>query len=506
MACAPHRTSGDSLANKGDWERAYVQYKIESSRAPNDADLDEKVKEAGKQVSQLWVKRGRDAAKDARLADAADWWRRATLLDPGCEGRNELVGHDSDLVALGAAAVEKHHWGDAAKAYQALLVVHPDDHDYVIAADDAGRKRAAELADRAQELDKKGMPGAALLADLDALRLSPLDPAVSRHAEAMKKVLAVKTTVGTAPPSVTAKAAPALGAAVKARLAGVDTPPFSSAKPKDAKQPKASLAIEILDAGWKDEATHGIDFHVGTGTPGAARIARQWVEDRLEAELGAMHVPPLTSAPVPQRKPTAADLAKKKKEIAEAKTAVAGAGDTTGWYHPWAEVTRHATATVRFTLTESDHSAPIVVEQTVPVDVTDRYEDADLEHGITGHMLELPSPEELVGRLADPLAAIGRSLYDKARARRTGELVQRGREADTALTHDRAIDAQVAEGDRSGRRRRQYADDDLSAEQAIDAWVQAVAVAGLAGLPPDAAAEVVAKLDLDDLDQLVPSR
>src|SRR5688500_5229650 len=103
-ACTPKNVrKGDAAADKGDWEKALVQYRAAVAKQKTNANLD-KLARAEKEVSILYVDRGILASQSGKWGEAGEWWNKALALRP-IDSRKLAP---KQVITDNAAQLEKH--------------------------------------------------------------------------------------------------------------------------------------------------------------------------------------------------------------------------------------------------------------------------------------------------------------------------------------------------------------------------------------------------------------
>ena len=498
-ACASRTHQADDFAKRGDWEHAYEEYRAASAARPEDQDLIDKKNHAQKQLAAQWTTLGINAMAAGKLPEAGEWWRKAIELRPADQGpktaRGVVAANAQALEQFGDQAVTQKKYLDAIQAWGPLLLNSPERIDLSNKNSDAHRLYASDLEAQADVLVKKNLLGAALVADLAALKNDPMHPTAYAHSSDLRKTIVSRTAVSIPAVTMEDNGWYGLGAALVPRLNSRlgQFPPYGPTKSQTAIP--AQLVVTIQDFSWADTTEHGIEAHPEKAGSGSGKVANPRYEAQkkvvaaLEREAKTMEAgaslsanpsspwitpvpaatPIATPAPAakgakpvaaatpakPARKPLTAraatpdDIAKKRDELEKAKTELAAipeqieSSQNSNYYSPWTKTTRTAHAKVRFEVRESDFTEPVFKEQEFSFEAADRASEADAAHGLASDPLKLPTIEQMIDSLADKFVDAIDVLKD-ARDRRAERLLDQGRQHHTQGADDEAIDSYVS--------------------------------------------------------------
>ena len=510
-----HTKDADTLARTGDWETALIQYRIASAAHPNEMGLYNKIDHAEEKVVAIWTKRGFDSNEEGRLGDAGEWWRRAIDLQAERveEGRafgdpkemkawKAIVANMSALEYYGDVAVAEERHEDAIGVFGAILRATPERVDLVEKHLAAKRAFAGELFTAADGLKRRDLLGAALVSDLRALQHDPMQPQAFHDGTELRRALRARTRIALQDEKVEDKGFKALGAGIGRKMTAKlgDFAPYGPTRDPLAK--KAAFKVTIEEFARNESTQEGEDPRPNTIAPSTVPVENPAIAVQTEvvkslerdlalhqkalktalAEKARRNKKPIQGAPVVDDAglaaaraldKTRAELDAAKATLAALPAKVAPPAPPATWSLAWKETTRTVEARVRFEITESEFAEPVTMVITHRAQRTDRSHAGNAPQGVEADPLVLPSFEELTGDLSAQFAD-GATVIDQARARRVGALVERGR-ADV----------------KNGRE-----------EEALDAFVTVIFMAGPAALPEDAAAFLSRRLEHDRLKEI----
>ncbi len=509
-ACAPKFThTGDVLARAGDWETALAHYRQLAVKHPDDPRIDRRLERAERQVARLLTRRGHEANADGRPAEAGDWWRQAIALIPKDEraASAPFRAIDENLSALeyeGDLALAERRFDDSLRAFEAILAVAPERVEIVQKQMEAKQAYADELHRQAEDLAARNLIGAALVVDLRALATDPMQPSAFVSGEARKRMLQAKSGVTLSEPRIEDRGFRALAALLAAKLGPRidDFPPYGRGAAGVAS--KASLVVTIEEFRRDETVREGTDELPNRAPPSkqpipnpAIAAARALITERTRA-LTDRQAALKAALAAATRKRGARDGAEAKRAGLEAARAVDKARaeleaaratlaslpakvppppPAPTWTLPWKETTRSVEARVTFAIVEPEFAEPVSLVITERVARTDREHAGNAAQSVEADPLLLPAFEALVEELGSTLGA-GAKVIELARARRIGRLVEQGREH---LAADRE-------------------------NEAIDAFVQVLFIAGPAALPGDARELLIKNLAHDRLTEIASLR
>ncbi len=525
---------GDALARKGQWEEALQEYRHAAEIRKSNLILD-RVAKAEREVAAGYVRRGNEAFAAGRVADAADLWRSGFEMQKGKSprrdsGREAILANAPALEAHAEKATQEKRWEEAFRCYAALIPVLPARADLSEKNDEAHRALARDLVANADALSRRGLVGAALVAELRALRHDPLHPTAFEQAERYRRTLAMRHQVSIEAVTIDDRGWWGLGNLLLPRLSKLlgSYPPYGPTKNPLAVP--GIFLVTVEEFGWWDENLYGVEKRKlpkkeaasAERVPNPERAAQAKVVAELEREVAAMEAAIAAATPAeetkdakkgkkgdtakapvadakkgdkkakgaaaePERRvlaartPTLEQLQRKKAELEKARASLAAMPETLEakaapehWYLPWIETTRTVEARVRFEVREPDFPEPVVKVLTLRVEAKDRGHAAYDAHAVKADPMEVPHVEALTEQLAEKLTG-GVEVIADARARRAQRLLARG---------------QVAP----------------SIDEALDAYVEALFVAGPKGLTREASSLVVSHLESPKLDEVVVSR
>ncbi len=525
LACPPKQQTvkqGDSLASVGDWETALAQYQQALREKPDDLAVKKKIEEAQPKVVEIWTKRGIDANATGNVGDAGDLWRRAIELVPEVPegGRKasapwgQIEQNASALEYFGETALAEDREQDALHAYAALALVFPDKTQFVDKHNEATRKFAASLAEEADGLWKRNLPGASLVVVLRALQYDPLQPRAFANGAELKKTLRKRTKVELNGAKVVEGGFKGLGNALEKKINPKldDFPPYGPFK--DA--PVKATFVVTVEAFEKDEIVEeGVDDMPNTLAPSMdpvpnpaveeqkakivrvekklaelnakmkADIAAKKAKAKAKASSGKKSAAPKPANPGDAGLQVARDLDKTRVDLASAKarleqlplTIIPPPPDPT-WKLPWVKTIRWVETRVRFEIQEPDFAEAITSSVVHKVEKGDRAHKGNETQGVGPDKLELASFEDLTAELAEKVAAEAASVMEKARNRRIAALLERGQQQEKA-------------GDEA---------------EAHDAYMRLLFTVGPDALPADAAKSLAKALDHDRFKEIVAAQ
>lgn len=499
---APYLRTGDTLARAGDWETALVQYKRASEEHPSSGDAVHKVKIASEKVVAIWTKRGDDANAEGRLGEAAEWWLKAVELarpddQPRMAAWKQIVTNTAALEYFGDVAQSEGHYEDSLAVYTAILKVHGDRVDLVQKQLESQRTYAVELRDEAESLSRRNLPGAALIAELRALQLDPLQQNAFTEGAELRKKIRSATRVAIQDVKLDDHGYRALGAALVPKLS-THLEEFAPYGPtKDPGAVKAQFNASILSFEKKETAVKGVDEVANDEKPSNVPVANPAVVEQkkvvggLETKLAQAQSEMKKVAPSAGKKASEAQksaglaaarqvdqlratIEQERTKLAALPPTVPPPAPPATWSLAWTETTRTVEATIRFEVVEPDFAEPIVVDVTHRIVVSDRSHDGNTKHHYAADPLQLPGFEQIVAGLAEQFQD-GTNVIAAARTRRVERLIAQGREM-----HAKGADA-----------------------EALDSFVDVIFMAGPEALPADAAAFVAKKLEHDRFREIV---
>ncbi len=511
-----HTKDADTLARTGDWETALIQYRIASAAHPNEMGLHNKIDHAEEKVVAIWTKRGSDANEEGHLGDAGEWWRRAIELQAERveEGRTfgdvkemkawkAIVANMSALEYYGDVAVAEDRHEDAIGVFGAILRANPERVDLVEKHLAAKRAFAGELFTAADGLKRRDLLGAALVSDLRALQHDPMSPEAFHDGTELKRALRARTRIALQEVKVEDKGYKALGAGIGRKMTAKlgDFAPYGPTRDPLAK--KATFNVTIEEFVRNESTQEGADQLPNTVPPSTEPVVNPAIAVRTEvvkslerdlalhqkaqkaavAEKARRNRKAIQGAPVSDDAgllaaravdKTRAELDAAKATLAALPAKVAPPAPPATWNLAWKETTRTVEARVRFEITESEFAEPVTMVITHRAQKADRSHSGNAPQGVEADPLVLPSWEDMTTGLSAQFAD-GAQVIEQARARRVEALVERGRSEM-----------------KNGRE-----------EEALDAFVTVLFMAGPAGLPDDAAAFLSRRLENDRLKEIV---
>lgn len=503
--CTPkHTRDADTLARAGDWESALTQYRLASQERPDDFPLQRKVEMAEKKVAAIWTKRGWEANGEGHLGVAATLWTKAIELTPEreratCDALEAIEKNASALEYFGDSAVAEERHEDAVGVFGAILKAQPERVDVVTKHMDAKRAFATQLFQRADVLARRDLPGAALVTDLRALQHDPMQPNAFQAGTQLKKEMKSRARIALQDVKIVDQGYKSLSVALSSTL----TPRLDKFAPygptKDPGGVRASFKATIEEFTKNETSENGFDELPNMLPPPTEPIANPAIPeqkakiDELEQKLAGLkkEIQRAIAEKARQRKAgravddpglvlarqadaTRVELDDAKKVLAALPAKVAPPLPPATWQLAWTKTIRVTEARIRFELQETDYAEPIVVTITHRVTKEDRTHDGHPKQGVEADPLKLPTWDSMVGELAAQFSD-GTEAIAKARERRIGDLVARGRE-------------QLQKGNDA---------------EALDAFVTVLFMMGPTALPEDAASFVARSLEHDRFKDLV---
>lgn len=518
LGCAPKKVrQADSLAKQGDWERALTEYRLATVEHPNESGIKERIAKAEKEVAVLYLARAEAANAAGRLGEAGDLWRKAIELspDPAVQEKARLAIADNSaaLEYYGDISAEFFAWDDAIGAYGALLTVQNDSVDLLERYRASKREQAGELTLASDELSRRDLKGAALVASLRAMQHDPMVPGGFDRVTELRKSLAGRTKVDVEL-KLEDHGYKGLGLALTPKLTPRldDYPPY--APTRDGNAIPATLLVSIESFSKADSVVKGSETLPNELPQPTEPVPNPAIEEQkkkiagLQAELKSLQaelkktLPGKSAKPAPsakKKKKLAAEAEKKRvlglelarkvdakrKEIWSEKQLLTALPAKVPppplpktWELPWTETTRHVEAKVRFEIREKDGETPIFVTLTHRIEKKDRAYEGNEKQGMMPDKLELPSWDALCADLAEQFVAEGPAVIAKARERRVEKLLAQGR---TKLKMN----------------------DD---EAALDAFVDALFILGPEQLPQDAAVLVATEAENERLKEILGTK
>ncbi|HVO31001.1 MAG TPA: hypothetical protein VMV18_09700 [bacterium] len=515
--CATHAQvkHADTVAKQGDWETALSQYRAAQRENPNDKSIADRVRHAEKEVAQQYLARAAAANQAGRLGEAGDLWKKAWDLD-GDDATHQQIAdavtaNESALEYFGDISMDYYSYDDAIGAYGALLLVRNDSVDLIERYRAAKREYAGDLNLTADDLTKRNLRGAALVASLRALQNDPMAPGAFDKASSLRKEMVGRTKVAVQEVKVEDKGYRALGLALVPRLTPklTEFPPYGPTR--DGNAIPGNFVVTIEEFSKEENAKKGVDLMPNTLPQPTEPVANPAIEEQkkkiagMEKDLHKLQDDLKKTMPGKGAKQASGSLTKKKslgltdeqkrqagvdaarkvdakrKEISAAKVALAALPATVPppplpktWNLPWTEVTRTVTARVKFELREKDMDQPVTVTMTRTVSHTDRTHDGNGVQGVMPDPLELPSFDAMCAELAGQFTD-GANVIAQARTRRVEKLLANGR-AKHAMGND---------------------------DEALESYIDAMFIAGPNALPADAQDLVGKASDVDSMDQIV---
>lgn len=516
--CATHAKvkQADTVAKNGDWERALAGYRDAAKENPNDKAVHDKIRKAEKEVAALYFQRAAASNTAGRLGEAGDLWKKASELDADesfqQQIKDAIATNESALDYYGDISMDYYSYDDAIGAYGALLMIHPDSVDLIERYRTAKREYAGDLSLTSDDLSKRNLRGAALVASLRALQHDPMTPGAFDRAASLRRELVGHTKVSIPEVKVDDKGYRALGLAMVPKLTPklAEFPPYGPTKDPSAIQGGFTVTIEEFA---KDEkSVKGVDEMPNTLPQPTEPVANPAIAEQqkkvagLEKELKGLQAELKKTLPgktpkdrsnssVTRKKSLAGTdeqkriagveaarkVDTKRKEIAQARTQLAALPLTVPpppipktWQLAWVETTRTVTARVRFELRERDMSEPIAMTLTRKITKTDRSHEGNGAQGVMPDSLDLPGFDALCADLADQFVE-GSQVIAQARSRRVEKLLAQGR-AKHAMGND---------------------------DEALEAYIESMFILGPDSLPADAAELVGKASEEDNLNQIV---
>ena len=515
--CATHAKvkQADNVAKAGDWETALAQYRAAQKENPADKSIADRVHRAETEVAQLYLQRANTANASGRLGEAGDLWKKAWDLDGDDAFHQQITDaigtNESALEYFGDISMDYYSYDDAIGAYGALLLVHPDSVDLIERYRSAKREYAGDLQLTSDDLTKRNLRGAALVASLRALQNDPMAPGAFDKAASLRKEMVGRTRVAIPEVKVEDRGYRALGLALVPRL----TPKLSEFPPygptRDTNAIPGSFVVTIDEFSKEETSKKGVDQMPNTIPQPTEPVPNPAIDEQkkkiasLEKDLHKLQDDLKKTMPGKGTKGSGASLTKKRalaqndeqkratgvdaarkvdakrKEIADAKLALAALPATVPppplpktFDLPWTEVTRTVTARVRFELREKDMEQPVAVTLTKTVTHTDRTHEGNGPQGVMPDPLELPSFDAMCSELATQFSD-GGQVIAQARSRRVEKLLAAGR-AKHAMGND---------------------------DEALENYIDAMFILGPQALPPDAQELVGKASEQESLDQIV---
>ncbi len=477
-ACAKHP------ANDGDWENKLARYEQEYARNPRETALAKKIENATAKVIEAHAAKGARARQQGWMLEAGAHWGRALALctprvdPPACGEVGNALRRDASAIELSAdEAAKQGRYEAAAEAYDAILLVAPDRVGVAEKNVAVERSFAASLQERADDLQRRRMLGAAWAMNVRALSHDPMQPDAFRAGSALEKSMRSRAKVAVQDVTVNAKKGQrvfgnAIARSIRPRLD--DVKPYGPTR--DPKAVKARFTARIVKIDQRDSTVDGIEQRKNedkTKIPNPAVAAQKKKVARLQASLATLQKGKRT--PKKARKIEAA-----RKDLRAAKTALAALPATirppATFDLAWQEVTRTVEATVRFELHEPDMDEPLVLELTRRVERSDRTHKGDAKRGVLADPLTLPSHDALTAELAGSFGE-GATLLETARERRIATRLEKGK-------------AHLAAG---------------RTEAALDSFVEVLFLAGPSALGDAEAAFVARSMERDEVETLLAS-
>lgn len=484
VGCANKKIrQADAIAQQGDWETALTQYRLAAEERPTDKTIQERILKAEEHVAAIYVKRAGDANAAGRLGEAGDLWRRALELvkDESTQSKvkAEIAANAAALEYYGDISTEFYSWPDAIGAYGALLLVEPESVDLLERYRAAKREYASELSLAADDLAKRDLKAAALVANLRALQHDPMQQGAFDRVSSLRKELQASTRINLDDVKVTDNGYKALGAALAPKIAPRldDYPPYGPTRDKNALQAELVVVIESFE---KNETVEkGVETMPNSLPQPTEPVPNPAIDEQKKkiAELGKelkkmqadvrklVAAAKKTKRPTPStRKKVAAETEKrrleglelarkidaKRAEIESEKRFLASLPATVPppplpatWELPWAEHTRTVTAKVRFELREKDFDRPLSVVLTRTVTHKDRQHGGNEEQGAMADKLELPTWEAMCAEIAEQYVQEGPSVIAQARERRVARMLAEGRNKEKMGSEEEALNAYV---------------------------------------------------------------
>lgn len=514
--CATHAPikQADTIAKTGDWEAALTGYRAALKEQPNDKTINERVHKAEIEVAKIYLQRASEANDAGRLGEAGDLWKKAYDLDGDPDFQQQIKdaisANESALEYFGDISMDYYSYDDAIGAYGALLIVEPQSVDLIERYRAAKREYAGDLSLTAEDLSKRNLRGAALVASLRALQNDPMTPGAFDRATSLRKELVGATKVSLPEVKVEDHGYRALGLALVPKLAPKLNawPPYGPTR--DPNAIKGAFVATIEEFSKEETSKKGVDQMPNTlpqptePVPNPEILVQKKKIAGLQRELHKLRDDLKKTLPSKDGKRSRMSLTKRKrlaqleeqrrqaglvaarkvdakrKEIAAAKVALAALPPTVPppplpktWDLPWKEVTRTVTARVKFELRESDMDEPVTTTITRTVTHTDRTHEGNGEQGVMPDALDLPGWDAMCAEVASQFVD-GTQVIAQARTRRVEKLLAQGR-AKHAMGND---------------------------DEALEAYIDAMFILGPDALPQDAQ-QLVGKASDDELDQIV---
>lgn len=513
--CAAKKVrQADAVAKQGNWEEALAEYRVAAAEHPNDKKINERIQQASREVALLDVKKAETSNAAGKLGEAGDLWKQALDLtdDPTVrQSVTDSIGANaSALEYYGDISSQFYSWQDAIGAYGALLIVRPNDVDLLERYRQAKREFAGDLNLASDELNRKDLAGAALVASLRALQNDPMQSGAFDRVANLRRTIAGRSKVALNEVKIEDKGYHGLGLALSPKLTRkiADYPPYGPTKDPEAVPAVFVVTIDSFDK--SETEAKGEDVLPNEippskePVPNPAVAEQQKKIEKLVADLGGMQsdlkklMPPKSAqrptpsthkkalAPDAEAKRLAGlDLARKidakRKDIAAAKTELAALPLTVPppappatWTLPWTDVTRTVTAKVKFEIDEKDGDGPVVIELTKSVTHKDRTHKGNEKQGMLPDPLELPTFDVMYNELAEQFQD-GAQVIGQARSRRVERLLA------------------------EARTKKQMGDDDAS----LNAFVESLFILGPDGLPKDAQIQLAKDTDNEQLKEIL---
>lgn len=516
--CATHAKvkQADTIAKNGDWEHALAGYREAAHENPNDQSIADRVRHAEHEVALIYVQRAATSNAAGRLGEAGDLWKKASEMAPDDalvqqQIHDAISANESALEYYGDISMDYYSYEDAIGAYAALILIHPDSADLSERYRTAKREYAGDLSLTSDDLSKRNLRGAALVASLRALQHDPLTPGAFDRASSLRKDLVGHTKVSIPEVRVEDHGNRALGLALVPKLSTklAEFPPYGPTR--DPGAIAGSFTVTIEEFAKDEKSVKGVDEMPNTlpqptdPVPNPAVAEQQQKIAGLEKDLkglqdglkktlpgktvrnpnGSLTRKKALAQSEEQKRQAGLEAARKvdgkRQEIARAKTYLATLPATVApqplpktWQLPWTEVTRTLTARVRFELREKDMDQPITMTLTRKITHTDKTHDGNGPQGLMPKSLELPTFDAMYGELSDQMIE-GTQVIAQARSRRVERLLAQGR-AKHAMGND---------------------------DEALEAYIESMFILGPEALPSDAAELVGKASEEDNIQQIV---
>ena len=439
---------------------------------PADDSAQKKLQRAEKEAVEDWTARGNAANTKGSLGEAGAWWRKALEITPDEARRMSPAGQavQKNMTALeyfANVAYLEERFEESISTWGAVRLAVPARLDVAEKHDVAQRALANELHAKANVLAQQGLPGAALVVNLRALKFDPQHAAAYATSNDLRKSLRAKTRVLFDDVHVDDKAVKdkTFDAPLLATLSSHvdDYPPYT--KGKDPAAARASFVIFIEEFTRGDQVKEGTDELPNTEPPSkilvpnpAIPVARKKLETlgvtlaTRQAELKKAIAARKGKAVKPddpglalarQVDETKAEIAATKRELAALPARVPPPPPPATWKMPWKETTRTVSARVRIEVSEPEFPEPVSVTITESMAKTDRAHDAFSKKGMKADSLDLPPFDEMLRELAGKFQP-GAAVVMNARQRRLDKLLTNGRAALAGKRESDALESFVA--------------------------------------------------------------